>query len=70
MQTLFTSAYMNSSLFSRLRFTLKIRFVLGNGNGCVYNIVLVIQWKHRRSYDCLTSVRLPSRQKGSIIILD
>ena len=45
MQTLPTYAYMNSSLFSGLRFTLKIRSELGIGNTCAYNIVLVILMK-------------------------
>ena len=69
-QTLPTYAYMNSSHFSRLRFTLKIRSVLGIANRCAYNIGLVIQWRQRIIYDCVTLIRLPSRQKGSIIILD
>ena len=43
MQTAPTYACMNSSLFSRLGFTLKIQSVLGIGNRRAYNIFLVIQ---------------------------
>ena len=50
-QTLPTYAYMNSSLFNRLRCTLKTQSVLGITNRCAYNIVLVIQWKQRIIYD-------------------
>ena len=69
-RTLPSYVYMNCSIFSRLRFTLNIQSVLGIGNRCGHNIVLVIQWKQRRIYDCVTSIRLLSQQKGSIIILD
>ena len=43
MQTLPSYVYTKSSLFSRLRFTLKIRSELGIGNRCAHNIVRVIQ---------------------------
>ena len=43
MQTSPTYACMNSSLLSRLGFTLKIQSVLGIGNRRAYNIFLVIQ---------------------------
>ena len=70
MQTSPTYACMNSSHFSRLGFTLKIQSVLGIGNRRAYNIFLVIQWKQRSIYDCATSIRLPFRQRGSIMLLD
>ena len=54
---------MNSSLSSRLRFTLKIQSALRIGNRCAYNIVLVIQWKQRRIYDCVTNtIALPTKR--------
>ena len=42
MQTLPAYAYMNSSLFSRLRFTLNIRSIRGIANGYAYNIFLTM----------------------------